>query len=67
MFAHSNQTESVESSESDEDEQNETCNENQCHLCQEQLLSRDDLWDHVQANHREYYQGMLEFCAAAKR
>ena len=67
MFAHSNQTESVESSESDEDEQNEMCNENQCHLCREQLLTRDYSWDHVEANHQEYYQGMLEFSAAAKR
>ena len=38
-------------------------NENQCHLCKKQLLNRDELWDHVEKVHEDYFQGMLEYAA----
>ena len=39
-------------------------NENQCHLCKMQLTTKDDLMDHVEADHKDYFQGMLEYAAA---
>ena len=47
-----------------EDEYN--LNENQCHLCRKQLLSRDEVMDHVEIEHQEYFQGVLEYAAADK-
>ena len=46
-------------------EDNESFNpcENQCHLCRKKLESQDDLWDHVEKKHQEYYNGMLEVAA----
>ena len=35
-------------------------NENQCHLCKLQMLNRDDLYQHVETDHPEYHQGMME-------
>ena len=35
-------------------------NENQCNLCKEQLTTKDE---HVERNHEEYFQGMLEMAA----
>ena len=40
--------------------------ENQCHLCRLQLASRDEVMDHVEAEHKEYFQGVLEYTAAHK-
>ena len=37
--------------------------ENQCHLCKKELNTKDELFDHVQAEHEEYYNGMLEIAA----
>ena len=37
--------------------------ENQCHLCKLQLHNRDDLYNHVETDHQEYHQGMLEIVA----
>ena len=34
--------------------------ENQCHLCRIQLQTKDDLYNHVQENHEEYFLGMME-------
>ena len=39
-------------------------NENQCHLCKMQLTTKDDLMDQVEADHKDYFQGMLEYAAA---
>ena len=39
-------------------------NENQCHLCRLQLTTKDDLMDHVEADHEDYFQGVLEYAAA---
>ena len=38
--------------------------ENQCHLCREKFLTEDDLWEHVETIHDEYYKGIKEFAAA---
>ena len=35
-------------------------NENQCHLCKNQFESKDDVFYHVQMNHVEYFNGMME-------
>ena len=37
--------------------------ENQCHLCKLQLPNRDDLFNHLEADHLEYHQEMLEIIA----
>ena len=47
----------------DDAEDDFTPNENQCHLCKKQLSSKDELWDHVEKVHEDYFQGMLEYAA----
>ena len=37
--------------------------ENQCHLCKLQLQNRDDLFSHVELDHVEYHQEMMEIIA----
>ena len=44
----------------------ETLNQNQCHLCRHQFSSRDDIMDHVEVDHTDYFQGMKEYAAANK-
>ena len=34
--------------------------ENQCHLCRIPLQTKDNLYNHVQENHEEYFLGMME-------
>ena len=54
------------SEESDMDEESEDIfvpDGNRCHLCQIRLNNRDDLFDHVQRDHEEYYNGMMEVAA----
>ena len=48
---------------SSEDVVDERCDENQCHICRKILESTDDLWDHVQTEHEQYFNGMLEAAA----
>ena len=66
-FAHQNVTNSEGKEDNIEDvsdqEQEETLdvNENQCHLCLVQFESKDDVFNHVQANHDDYFRGMMEF------
>ena len=50
--------------EEEDDEDYYKLNENQCHLCKEQLTTKDELWEHVERNHVEYFQGKLEMAAA---
>ena len=38
--------------------------ENQCHLCKVQFSSKDHLMDHVEVDHVDYFQGMMEYAAA---
>jgi hypothetical protein len=48
--------------DSDDDESFNPC-ENQCHLCRKKLESKDGLWEHVEEEHKEYFNGMLEVAA----
>jgi hypothetical protein len=41
-----------------EDEQ--TLNGNKCHLCLEQMNSKDELYDHMERYHEDFYNGILE-------
>ena len=41
-----------------------TLDKNVCNLCNLKLLSRDDLWEHVETKHEEYFKGILEVAAA---
>ena len=59
-FAHSNHNH--DDMETIDDDYN--LNENQCHLCKMQHSSKDDLIDHIEVDHAEYYQGVLEYAAA---
>ena len=38
-------------------------NENDCHLCGLTLALRDKLMEHVENNHEEYFQGIMEIAA----
>jgi hypothetical protein len=44
----------------DQEETHEKLNENHVHICRIQLETKDDLFDHVQADHKEYFDGMME-------
>ena len=48
----------------EDDDADFTPNENQCHLCRKQLLSKDDLINHVKTKHEAYFQGMLDVAAS---
>ena len=37
--------------------------ENQCHLCRKRLNTKDELFEHVQKDHEEYYNGLMEVAA----
>ena len=37
--------------------------ENQCHICRKQCKCKDDLFNHVEREHVEYFNGMLEAAA----
>ena len=50
-----------EASDGSDAEEDYQINENQCHLCKEQLSNKDEMWDHVESVHVEYFQGMLEY------
>ena len=62
-FAHENEAnkDPIENAEDVEDEYSLDMNE--CHLCHLKLSSRDDLWEHVENQHVEYFQGMIEYAA----
>ena len=62
MFLHSNlSVDEISSDESDEDEEALLKPiENQCHICQEQLKSKDDLFNHVESQHEAYFLGIME-------
>ena len=56
---HDDQDDEIETIEEDYN-----LNQNQCHLCRLQLSSRDEVMDHVEVEHKEYFQGVLEYAAA---
>ena len=49
----------------EDEDQEETLqlNENQCHLCRIQLLTKNDLYNHVEVNHEVYFRGMMDVAA----
>ena len=47
-----------EATDESDAEQDYTTHENQCHLCKKQLSNKDEMWDHVETVHVEYFQGM---------
>ena len=62
-FVHDhNQDDDIESIEDDD----YNINENQCHLCKLQLSTRDEVMDHVEAEHKDYFQGVLEYAATIR-
>ena len=58
-FSHKNEAANEEIVEADYN-----VKENQCHICKEQLTNSDELWEHVEISHEEYFQGMLEVTKA---
>ena len=62
-FIHKNVINDEEDSGVMEEETQEELNENQCHLCRMQLLTKDYVYKHVQVNHEEYFNGMMEVAA----
>ena len=62
-FAHENEANEEHMDEVEDVEDEYTLHQNECHLCNLKLSSRDDLWVHVENQHVEYFQGMLEFAA----
>ena len=64
MFLHHNfSVNEILNEESTDDEDDDTLMttvENQCHLCREQLKSKDDLFNHVQSQHEVYFLGIME-------
>ena len=62
-FGHENEAnkDTIENAEDVEDEYSLDMNE--CHLCHLKLSSRDDLWEHVENQHVEYFQGMIDYAA----
>ena len=61
MFSHDDEI--IEDPEDIETDDDYTLIENQCHLCKLELSSRNDLMDHVEWVHMDYYQGMMEVVA----
>jgi tRNA U54 and U55 pseudouridine synthase Pus10 len=47
----------------DQEQTQDKLDENQCHICRSQLETKDDLFDHVQANHEEYFDGIMDVAA----
>ena len=66
-FTHQNVTndddkeEDIEEVSDPEQEETLSVSENQCHLCPIQFASKDDVFNHVQVNHEDYFRGMMEF------
>ena len=60
-FAHENEAnkDPIENFEDDD----YSLDKNECHLCHLKLSSSDDLWEHVENQHVEYFQGMIEYAA----
>ena len=52
----------------DDEDFNLSCEivENQCHLCKWQLPNREDLFSHVESEHVEYHNEMMEIIATRR-
>ena len=68
QFRHDNQIETIDACEEmvvndRSDVEEEPIKENQCHLCMNQMDSKDNLMSHMERNHEEYFNGMMEVAA----
>ena len=61
QFSHDGEIDNV--SDDEENDESIDLEVNQCHLCRAQLPSKAALIHHVETNHEEYYQGVLEAAA----
>ena len=65
-FQHEKQIETMEEESDDESEdaaEKSPINGKQCHLCNTILNQEENLVDHMETDHREYYNGMMEATA----
>ena len=61
MFAHEN----IES-EIVTVEEEITLKENQCHMCMLEFSSKDNVMDHIENDHADYFEGLMEYAAAIR-
>ena len=64
QFSHSKVTEVEPESDFEDSDADFNPNENQCHICRKQLLSKDDLLNHMKNQHEAYFQGMMDVAAS---
>ena len=64
QFSHSKVIEVDPKSEFEDSDTDVNPNENQCHICRKQLLSKNDPLNHAKNQHEAYYQGMLDVAAS---
>ena len=62
QFRHEIHIETIDEESEDASEQS-PINRKQCHLCQTFFNPEDNLVDHMEMNHREYFAGMMEATA----
>ena len=41
-------------------DEEDSLNGNKCHLCMKQLNTKDDLYNHMERYHEDFYQGIME-------
>ena len=70
QYKHTNNDtiETVDSEESDsqQDEEEHPVHSNKCHLCMQQLESKDDLYNHMESDHADFYASIMEAASAMK-
>ena len=73
QFRHDKLIENVDEKNDEEvdkdynDVEEEPINKNQCHLCMNQMDSEDKLWNHIDMNHEEYFNGLMEAAAMSSK
>ena len=66
QFRHDEEIETIDEEIESTDEEIENtsqANRKQCHLCQTLLNAEDNLVDHIEMYHRDYFDGMMEATA----
>ena len=56
--------EQITSENNIDDDEEDSLNGNQCHLCMRQLNTKDDLYHHMEVYHEDFYQGIMEVARA---
>ena len=59
QFTHEIEVETIDE-ESDDEDAAESSPIKQCHLCHTVLNEEDNLVDHMETDHRDYFDGMME-------